>query len=88
MTINPRAGSIVVSGDVEIGEVAVSHRNIVVQATASSAFTGFSTENVQNPKLQELINQLDALKVSTDDMMEIIRGIERSGKLHGRLIVE
>lgn len=88
VTINPRAGSIVIAGNVEIGEVAVSHRNVTVEATASNSFTGLSTIDPQLPKLQELVKQLDRLKISTDDMIEIVRGIERSGKLHGRLIIE
>ena len=28
------------------------------------------------------------LKIPTGDMVEIIRGIERNGKLHARLIIE
>jgi flagellar basal body P-ring protein FlgI len=38
--------------------------------------------------LQELVNQLNALKVPTTDMIEIIRGINENGKLHGRLIID
>ena len=32
VVINPRAGTIVISGDVEIGDVIVSHKNVVVDA--------------------------------------------------------
>ena len=31
VVINPRAGTIVISGDVEIGDVIVSHKNVVVE---------------------------------------------------------
>jgi hypothetical protein len=34
------------------------------------------------------VNQLNSLKVPTSDVIEIIRGIERNGKLHGRLIID
>ena len=88
VTINPRAGSVVISGNVEIGEVAVTHRNIVIESTVGPAFQGLSTETPDLPKLQTMLTQLEALKVSTDDMIEIIRGIEKTGKLHGRLIIE
>jgi flagellar P-ring protein precursor FlgI len=88
VTINPRAGSIVISGNVTIGDVVVSHRNVVVEAASPPGFSSLSTDESLKPKLDQLVKQLDALKVPTDDMIEIIRGIERSGKLHGRLIVE
>ena len=88
VTVNPRAGTVVISGNVAIGDVVVSHRNIVVEASAASGFSSISTDDSQLPKLDQLVKQLDALRVSTDDVIEIIRGIERSGKLHGRLIIE
>jgi flagellar P-ring protein precursor FlgI len=89
VTINSRAGSIVISGDVEIGDVAITHRNsVTVNADASPSFSGLSTEDPEMPKLKDLLNQLDALKVSTDDMIDIIKGIDKAGKLHGHLIVQ
>jgi len=88
VVINPRAGSIVISGDVEIGDVIVSHKNVLVEAVASQRFTGIANDQVSEAKLQQLVNQLNSLKVPTEDMIEIIRGIDRNGKLHGRLIIE
>jgi flagellar P-ring protein precursor FlgI len=88
VVINPRAGTIVISGDVEIGDVVVSHKNVVVEAAAPPTFTPIDVDKSGAPKLDELVNQLNSLKVPTADMIEIIRGIERDGKLHGRLIVE
>jgi flagellar P-ring protein precursor FlgI len=89
VTINPRAGSIVISGDVAIGDVAITHRNsIAVNADARPSFAGLSTEDPELPRLKELLNQLDALKVPTDDMIEIIKGIDQAGKLHGHLVIE
>ena len=41
--INPRAGSIVISGEVEIGDVIVSHKNIVVEAVAIASLYRRST---------------------------------------------
>ena len=87
VVINSRAGTIVISGDVEIGDVIVSHKNVVVEATAPT-FAPIDVDQSSTPKLDQLVNQLNALKVPTVDMIEIIRGIERNGKLHGRLIIE
>jgi flagellar P-ring protein FlgI len=88
VVINPRAGSIVISGDVEIGNVVVSHKNVVVEAVATEAFTSLDVNQSNDPKLKQLVDQLNSLKVPTVDMIEIIRGIEKDGKLHGRLIIE
>lgn len=88
VVVNPRAGSIVIGGDVEIGDVIVSHKNVVVEAVVTESFRAIDVDQSNEPKLQELVNQLNALKVPTIDMIEIIRGIERNGKLHGRLIID
>jgi len=88
VVINSRAGTIVISGDVEIGDVIVSHKNVVVDATLAPAFASIDVDDSSKPKLQTLVDQLNLLKVPTADMVEIIRGIERNGKLHGQLIIE
>jgi flagellar P-ring protein FlgI len=88
VVINPRAGTIVISGDVEIGDVIVSHKNVVVDASQAPTFAAIDVDDSGKPKLQTLVDQLNSLKVPTADMIEIIRGIERNGKLHGRLIIE
>jgi flagellar P-ring protein precursor FlgI len=88
VVINPRAGTIVISGDVEIGDVIVSHKNVVVDATTAPTFSAIDVDQSGAPKLQTLVDQLNSLKVPTSDMVEIIKGIERNGKLHGRLIIE
>jgi flagellar P-ring protein precursor FlgI len=88
VVINPRAGTIVISGDVEIGDVIVSHRDVTVEAAPVETFASIDVDDSGKPKLKTLVDQLNALKVPTADMIEIIRGIERNGKLHGKLIIE
>jgi flagellar P-ring protein FlgI len=88
VVINPRAGSIVISGEVEIGNVVVSHKNIVIEAAGEPSFTALDVDQSNQPKLKQLVDQLNSLKVPTQDMIEIIEGIDRDGKLHGKLIVE
>ncbi len=94
MVVNARAGSIVIGGDVEIGTVVVSHKNVVVEvegegsATAAAMFSPIDVNQTNDPKLKNLVDQLNSLKVPTIDMIEIIRGIDQNGKLHARLIIE
>jgi flagellar P-ring protein precursor FlgI len=88
VVINSRAGTIVISGEVEIGDVIVAHKNVVVEAVAPGAFAQIDVDKSSAPKLEQLVAQLNSLKVPTSDVIDIILGIERNGKLHGRLIVE
>lgn len=89
VTINSRAGTIVIGGEVEIGDVVISHKNIEVKAeSVSESFAPIDIDSSNRPKLDQLVSQLNSLKVPTSDVIEIIKGIERNGKLHGRLIID
>lgn len=89
VVINQRTGAIVIDGDVQIGDVVISHRNIVVEAgMPTSQFAMIDQQGAETAKLQALVDALNALKVPNDDAIEIIKGIDRSGKLHARLIID
>jgi flagellar P-ring protein precursor FlgI len=90
VVINESTGSIVISGDVQIGDVVVSHKNIMVDATVQvPPFRALDhQEGGDSAKLTALVDALTALKVPNADAIDIIKSIERSGKLHGRLIIE
>lgn len=88
VVINPRSGSIVISGDVTIGEVVVSHKNVVIEITEQARFEAIGDEQAPNARLQSLVTALDSLKVPAEDVIDIIQGIEANGKLHGQLIMK
>jgi len=91
VVINERSGSIVISGDVEIGAVVVTHRNIVVETgnvVAGSQFVGIDPAETSAPKLKSLIEALNSVHVPNDDIIDIIKGLDRNGKLHAKLIIE
>ncbi len=88
VVINQKTGSIVISGDVTIGDVVVSHKNVVIEAGQSATFTPLDPDNVDDAKLQSLVTALNSIKVPHEDVVEIIKGIHQNGKLHGRLIVD
>jgi flagellar P-ring protein precursor FlgI len=91
IVINEKSGVIVCSADVEIGAVAVTHKNIVtVEAGENLIGGGFvpvATDDPQHPKLKALIDALKAVKVPNDDIIDIIKGIEANGRLYGQLII-
>ena len=88
VVINQRTGSIVIHGDVQIGDVVISHKNIVVEANENTPrFSELRLDQQTSPRLKSLVDALNALKVPNEDAIQIIKDIDRSGKLHGRLIV-
>jgi flagellar P-ring protein precursor FlgI len=89
VVINERAGSIVIDGDVEIGAVVVSHKNYTVETGGGAGqFMPVDAQQPPAPKLDALVKALNAVHVPPEDMIEIIKRLHRSGKLHARLIIE
>ncbi|MCC6123432.1 MAG: flagellar basal body P-ring protein FlgI [Pirellulales bacterium] len=96
VVINERSGSIVISGDVEIGAVAVTHKNIVIEtaeAPYAKRFVGLdpsdpTPQNPTNPKLKALVEALNALHVAAPDIIDIIKGLDKNGKLYAQLVIE
>ena len=86
--INQQTGSIVISGDVSIGDVVISHKNVVIEAGQPPAFESIDTDQSDAAKLDALVDALNSIKVPNEERIAIIKEIARSGKLHGRLIVE
>ena len=91
VVINQRSGNIVISGNVEIGAVIVRQNGVVVEAGRGEAFAPFDPDAAASnggAKLESLVTALNALQVSPQDMIEVIKGIDRLGALHAPLIIE
>jgi flagellar P-ring protein precursor FlgI len=91
VVVNERAGSIVISGNVEIAPVAIAHRNIVVEtgnAVGPGSFVALDPADPQNPQLKSLVTSLNAINVPTADIIEIIKLVNANGALAGNLIFE
>jgi flagellar P-ring protein precursor FlgI len=91
VVINERAGTIVIGGNVEIGPAVITHKNITIETTneqPGAKFLEIDPGQTNAPKLKTLVEALNAIKVPTEDIIDIIKGLERDGKLHGRLIIE
>jgi flagellar basal body P-ring protein FlgI len=46
------------------------------------------SENTSTTRLRALVEALNKLKASPQDIIDIIKSLERSGDLYGRLVVE
>ena len=91
VVINERPGTIVISGDVEIGPVAVTHKNMMIETggqTAAGPFVGVDPVDPTSPRLKALVEALNAIHAPKEDIIEIIKDLDRNGKLHAPLIIE
>ena len=91
VVINERTGAIAIDGDVEIGPVTITHKNVSVDTNAGSSagqFVGIDPTKAATAKLKDLVSALNAVNLSAEDKIEIIKLIDRSGNLYGKLIIE
>jgi flagellar P-ring protein precursor FlgI len=88
VVINSRTGLIVISGDVTVGDVVVSHNSVVVEAGQPATVEAIDADQSDSTKLNALVDALNSIKLPNEDRIEIIKEIARCGKLHGQLIIE
>ncbi|WP_428938120.1 flagellar basal body P-ring protein FlgI [Fontivita pretiosa] len=101
VTINDRTGTIIMTGDVEISPVVISHKGLTITTInppplptprspviSSKDVVAIDTTNTGGAKLQDLVNALDQLKVPAADRIAIVKELHKTGKLHAKLIVE
>jgi flagellar P-ring protein FlgI len=101
VVVNSKSGTVIVTGEVEISPVVISHKNLSVtvgpveeqapaEAVPGVGFVSLMDQQArQSPqRLKALVDALNQLKVPTSDVIEIIKDLHRSGKLHAVLITE
>lgn len=91
VVINEREGVIVIGDDVLIAPVAITHKNLSIEARAGvGGFVGVDITNPQQarPKLKNLVDALNALNVPTEDMIAIIKALKKKGDLYGEVVIQ
>lgn len=90
VVINQRTGSVIIGADVEIGPVAISHKNFVIETGTDigDQFVPLDPNQRSTAKLKTLVDALNAIKVPTEDVIDILKGLERNGRLYGKLIIQ
>lgn len=103
VVVNAKTGTVIVTGEVEISPVAISHKNLTVTIGAPEeppagtpaepvpgiGFVGLMDQQTRQPqKLKQLVEALNQLKVPTTDVIDILKDLHRAGKLHAELITE
>lgn len=101
VVINERTGTMVLTGDVEISPVVISHRGLTITTVRpepvpsprnpvvdSRNVIAMDTTGQGGAKLRDLVAAMDQLKVPAQDRITIIKELHKTGKLHAKLIVE
>jgi flagellar P-ring protein precursor FlgI len=89
--INERKGIFIVGADVEIGPVAVMHKNRLIQVgdqPVNEAVPFNIRGDSSKPKLESLVAALNLLKVPAGDVIDIIKMLKHKRALFGELIIE
>lgn len=88
VTIDERSGVIAIGDEVLISPTAISHKNLSIEATAAaSGFVGLDTASPSQPRprLKNLVEALNGLKVPTSDVIDIIRVLHKNGQIYGEV---
>ncbi|MEX2673301.1 MAG: flagellar basal body P-ring protein FlgI [Phycisphaeraceae bacterium] len=101
VVINERTGTIVMTDNVEISPVVISHKGMTITTVTPQrnptiedpevdrqGFVAIDPQARGGAKLADLVNAFNQLKVPAEDRIAIIREIHRSGKLHAQLVSE
>jgi flagellar P-ring protein FlgI len=99
--VNERTGTMIITGDVEISPVVISHKGLTISTIKpepvptprmpvieEKSLVALDTTKQGGAKLQELVDALEQLRVPAEDRIVIVKELHRIGKLHGKLIVE
>jgi len=99
--INEKTGTIIMTGDVEIGPVVISHKGLTITTTipppvptprnpltTERSAIALDTSQQGGARLQALVDALDMIKVPAEDRITIVKELHKTGKLHAKLIVE
>ncbi len=101
VVINEKTKTIIITGDVEISPVLISHGDMTISTVApepqptqrnpvitETTVVAMDPQQRGGTKLRELLAAFEQLKVAADDRIKIIKTLDSTGKLHAELIIE
>jgi flagellar P-ring protein precursor FlgI len=99
--INSKTGTIIITGDVEISPVVISHKGLSISivnpppvpsprfpVVENRDVIELGTEEPVNGNLQDLVAAMKQLEVPTEDRIDILKELYETGKLHAKLIID
>lgn len=95
--VNSRTGAIIVTGNVTISPVAITHKDLQISTSGSSSGSGTrgkwtdvatAAKAGEAAKLTDLLSALDKLSVPAQDQISILQMLHKTGKLEAKLVVD
>ncbi|HLL91076.1 MAG TPA: flagellar basal body P-ring protein FlgI [Tepidisphaeraceae bacterium] len=99
--INDRTGTMIITGDVEISPVVISHKGLTISTITPAPVAtprtpvintrdviALDTTNTGGARLQDLVDMLDRIKVPAEDRIVIVKELYKTGKLHAKVVFE
>lgn len=101
--VNSRTGAIIVTGDVDIAPVAITHKDLVITTTVPPPAPTAANPLVQRDKwttirttgrpqdssrLADLLAAFRSLQVPVPDQIQILQMLHKTGKLEAKLIID
>lgn len=87
VVINEKDGTIVMGGDVKISEVVVSKEGMTVRIEKTGQNASAATFR-ESASVNDIVDSLNYIGASTQDIISILKAINDAGALHGNLIVK
>ena len=99
--VNKTTNTVVISGEVELSPVIVTHKGLKIEVTEEEAaridaFVALVDNQPapnggpvapQDKKLAQLLGAMEQLKLPAEDIIDVMLNLEKSGRLHGRVEV-
>ncbi len=85
VVINEKDGTIVTGGNVTLSEAMVSRRGMMIQIEKSDKKQSAAVLK-DSSKVKDLVDSLNAVGASTEDIISILKALKDSGALHAELV--
>lgn len=80
--VNNQTGTVIITGEASLDPVLISHGSIQVEVGSSFRTLVDPNDTTNNAQLNQLVGALGQLQVPSRDVIEIVRDLNSSGKLH------
>jgi len=86
--IDQQTGLVVVGGEVEITPGAITVKDVLVEVGGSNDRFVSIDPSGGNSRLRSVVEALNAIKMPAEDVIEVVRGLQRNRQLLGKVVIE
>ena len=89
VVINEKDGTIVMGGDVKISEVVVSKDGMIIKVEGKKGISDKAGSALfkESSTVKDIVDSLNYIGASTQDIISILKAIKEAGALHANLVV-